>query len=140
MITDPPKKPRDEAIVIMLAELRSMIPTFLVCNGIILVICGIYCVVAAFDWRLFTGLAVGNAASISNFYFLGFKSARIIRGKNPRKARVYTTSVFLARYLGAFALFGVLITFRIISPYTVVVPLLFPRIHYMVKAIFNKEI
>jgi hypothetical protein len=135
------KKNKDEAILIMLKELRSMIPTFLFCNATALLICTIYCIAASvFDWRLFTGLLLGNTASILNFYFLGFKSARIIRSKDKRKAQVFTTATFFVRYFGAFIVFGILIRFGIINAITLVIPLFFPRIHYMVKAIFNKEL
>jgi hypothetical protein len=136
-----PKKLKPEAMLIMLGELKSMIPTFLICNLIVLIICTIYCItVASFDWRLLTGLALGNTAAVLNFYFLGYKSAKIIRSRNKRKAQVYTSGMFFVRYFGSFILFGVLITFKMINPITVVVPLFFTRIHYTIKAIFSKEI
>jgi hypothetical protein len=136
-----PKKPRDEAIEIMRTEMRGMIPTFLICNAVALLACVVYgIVVSAFEWQFLTGLLLGNAAALGNFYFLGAKSAKIIRRKDRRFAQMYTTGMFFVRYLGAFAVFGVLIRLDVINPYTAVVPLFYPKIHYTIKAIFNKEV
>ena len=134
----PPKKAKSQAMSIMLTELRSMLPTFWVCNAVAAVVCVIWCIINVFEWQLLNGLFLGNFAAIANFYALGAKSARVIRSKDKRKAQVYTASIFMVRYLGAFALFGVLIKLGLINPYTAVMPLFFPRIHYTYKAIFNK--
>ena len=129
----------------MLGELRGMVPALLVCNAVVLVGCAIYVAVTggldiSRDWRLLSGLVLGNAAMVGNFCFLGFKAAKIIRRKERRYAQMYGTFGFIARYLGAFALFGALITFNIINPITAVIPLFYPKVHYTVKAILNKEL
>jgi len=135
-----PKKPRDEAIEIMQTELKGMIPAFIVCNAVVLVICTVLLFVTAQDWRLFTGLLVGNIAAVLNFWHLGVKAGNIMRRKDARHARMYATFSFFARYLGAFAVFGALIHFNIISAYTAVIPLFYTRIHYTIKAFRNKEV
>lgn len=138
-----PKKPREEAMSIMFEELKGMLPTVLICNGIVLLVCVVYTIATdsfSGSWRLLTGLLFGNAAILANFYALGAKSARIIRRKESGYARTYTTTMFFVRYIGAFAVFGALVTFNIINMYTVVVPLFYPKIHYTIKAVFNKEV
>jgi hypothetical protein len=142
MITKPPpKKPRDEAVEIMLTELRKMLPSILIFNAITVIACIVYCaVVRDWDWRFATGLVLGNAATIGNFVFLGYKAARIIRRKDRRFAQVYSTVTFFVRYFGAFALFGFLIRFEIINPLTAVVPLFYPKLYYTLTAIMKKEV
>jgi len=136
-----PKKPRDEAVTLMLTELKCLLPSVLIYNAIAIVVCAVYCVLTdSWDWRLLTGLTLGNVATIGNFVFLGYKAARIIRRKDKRYAQVFSTVTFFVRYLGAFALFGLLIRLNFINPFTVVVPLFYPKIHYTLKAIFNKEV
>jgi hypothetical protein len=136
-----PKKPRDEAVAIMFTELRKLIPTVLICNAVAVVACIVWCLIEShWDWRLATGLVLGNAATIGNFVFLGYKAARIIRRKDKRYAQVFSTVAFFIRYFGAFALFGLLIRLNFINPFAVVVPLFYPKIHYTLKAIFNKEV
>jgi hypothetical protein len=131
-------KKRNEAIEIVLVEIKSSIPTFLICNAIILVICVIYGFAVSHDWRFYTGLLIGNAAALGNFYHLGVKAGNITRMKVARRARIYATLDFFVRYIGAFIVFGVLIYFRLINPITALTPLFFPKIHYTIMAIFNK--
>lgn len=136
-----PKKPRDEAMNIMFDEMKGMIPVFLFCNGIVLSVCIIYSVAAAdYDWRLLTGLILGNFAALANFYALGAKSSKIIREKNAKNAKRYATGNYIIRYFTAFAVFGFFTYFGLISPVTAVIPLFYPKIHYTIKAIFNKKV
>ncbi|MCL1831342.1 MAG: ATP synthase subunit I [Oscillospiraceae bacterium] len=148
MTTKPIKKPRSQAMQITLTELQDMIPTFIICNAVVAVACSLYYIFTE-NWGVFTdvalllrfaaGLLLGNAAAIGNFCLLGMKSARIIAKKNKRYAQTYATTNYFVRYIGAFALFGILIKLKVINPYTVVFPLFIPRIHYIVKALFNKN-
>jgi hypothetical protein len=117
-----------------------MIPSVLICNGIVLLGVVIYSVFAAFDWRFLTGLLVGNAATLANFYYLGVKTANIVRMKEVRRARVYATVGFFLRYFGAFAVFGALVHFGLVNMITLLIPLFFPKIHYTIKALRKKEV
>jgi len=131
-------KKRDQAVEIVLSEIKGAIPTFLICNAIVVVICVVYGLVASHDWRFYTGLLLGNAAMLMNFYALGVKAGNITRMKDARRARVYALSNFFIRYIGALAVFGVMIYFKLMSPLTAVVPLFFPKLHYTISAIRNK--
>ncbi|MCL2754219.1 MAG: ATP synthase subunit I [Oscillospiraceae bacterium] len=135
------KKPRDEAVELMLVELKGMVLTLALCNAVVIIICVVLCAVTGdWQWQLATGLALGNVATIGNFIFLGYKSARIIRRKDRRYAQVFSSVMFFVRYFGAFALFGLLIRLDVINPFTVVAPLFYPKIHYTLKAILRKEV
>jgi len=139
MTTKIPKK-RNEAIEIMLTELKGMIPALLICNGIVITGCIIYGIFESHDVRLYIGLLIGNAATIGNFCYLGFKAGNIVRMRNPKRARVYATASFFIRYIGAFIIFGLFIYFGIVNPITILIPLFYPKIHYTIKAMFNKEV
>ncbi|MCL1903149.1 MAG: hypothetical protein FWF94_01875 [Oscillospiraceae bacterium] len=135
-----PKKPRDEAVNIMLSELKGMTWTFILCNTVVLLGCSVYSIVAvSFDWRMLTGLTLGNLAALANFYALGAKSARIIREKDAKRAKKYATSNYFIRYFTAFAVFGFFTYFNIINPVVAVIPLFYTKIHYTIKAIKNTK-
>jgi hypothetical protein len=134
------KKKREEAVDIVLTELKGMVPILLICNGVAIVSCVIYGLVVAHDFRLYTGLVIGNAATIGNFYHLGVKAGNVARMKDASRARRYATSSFFVRYFGAFAVFGVLIHFGLINAITAVIPLFYPKIHYTIKAMLNKSV
>lgn len=135
------KREKSEAMIIMLKELKSMFPTFIICNAVAIVGCVIYSMATdLYDWRILTGLLLGNAAALGNFYLLGVKASKVVKSKDIRKAQTYSTTLFLVKYFGAFALFGALVTFELINLITAVIPLFYPKIHYTMKAILNKEV
>jgi hypothetical protein len=136
----PPKREKNQGVEIMLDELKGMIPTLLIGNLIAFLGCVVYGLITAHDFRLYTGLLVGNTAALLNFYHIGVKAGNIARMKDARRARTYATASFFVRYIGAFAVFAALLVFRLMNPVTAVIPLFFPKIHYTVKAIFNRQI
>jgi hypothetical protein len=140
MITKPTKKPREQAVEIMLTELKGMIGTLLVCNGVVIISCIVYGFMQGHDFRFYTGLLIGNTAAVLNFYHLGVKAGNIMKMREVRRARVYAIASFFLRYFGAFAVFWVLIRFGVVNIITVLVPLFFPKIHYTVKAVVNKNV
>jgi len=139
-----PLKSREEGVSIALEELKSMFPAFLLCNGSVLLISGIFGLIGFahehIDWRILTGLVVGNAAIALNIYHLGVKAAAIVRRKNATSARRYASFNFFVRYIGAFIVFGILIHFGIVNIITCLVPLFIPKIHYTLMAVFNKSV
>ncbi|MDR0222342.1 MAG: hypothetical protein LBI38_02250 [Oscillospiraceae bacterium] len=136
------RRRRDAAKKIALAELAGMVPAFLVLNGIVLVTSGIAGIagVAGVDWRIFTGLAVGNVAGALNFYVMALVAGRAVQSRIARRARVNTAVGYGARYIALFVIFGILITLRLINPVTAVLPLLYPSLHYKLTAVFNKSV
>jgi hypothetical protein len=140
-----PKKKREEAVEIALTEIKNMFPVFLIGDCAVLVISVIIrlnsdidagsVISGIMDWRVLTGLAVGNAAALLNFYHLGVKAANILRRKDPRYTRNYSRMSYILRFIGAFIVFGILITFKLINAPAAVIPLFFPKIYYYVKAV-----
>ncbi|MDR0197755.1 MAG: ATP synthase subunit I [Oscillospiraceae bacterium] len=133
------RKGRDAARDIALAELRAMVPAFLLLDAVVSVIAVIVGLVGAngVDWRVFTGLAVGNVAGALNFYLMALTAGRAVRGRTAQRARRSVMVGYGARYITLFAVFGVLITFKLVNPLTVSVPLLYPSFYYKITALFR---
>lgn len=130
----------DSAKSLALGELRSMSPTFLMCDGLTLIVSGI-CGLAGLnvDWRVLSGLVVGNAVTALNFFLIGVTAGYVIRRKNPEKAKRFSGVSYGARYVGMFIVFGALLCLRCVNPVTALVPLFFPKIHYTLTALSNKK-
>lgn len=125
---------------IALEELRGMVPILLICNALLLIVCGIFCWYnAEFDWRLFSGVLLGNIVSVGNFYLLGVSASTVISARNEKRAQFLANGSYGIRYIGMFAVYAIALVAGVISPLPALAPLFFPRIHYLVKYIFFKE-
>ncbi|MCM1333848.1 MAG: ATP synthase subunit I [Bacteroides sp.] len=118
-----------------LAELKEMLPTVLTADGLILLT--ILSVGLAFgaDWRLYTGLLVGNILFAANFILLGRTALSIARTRDARRGRVLGNASYGARYIGMFVILAILLSLKLISPFTAVIPLFYPKIHYTIRAL-----
>jgi len=129
---------------IALTELRSMLPFFLVVNGLVLIICGLYSIFSEnLGFSLFTGLLFGNIISALNFFFIGMASGKLLqrRGEgHAARARSFAGFVYGARYLGMFAVYWFMASFGLINLFTALIPLLYPSFYYKIMAIFNKTV
>jgi len=132
---------------IALTELRSMLPFFLIINGLVLIICGFYGIFLKsgenIGFSLFTGLLFGNIVSALNFYFIGMASGRLLQRRGEARAaraRSFAGFVYAARFLGMFALYWFMASFGLINLFTALIPLLYPSFYYKIKAIFNKTV
>ncbi len=112
------------------SELRSMIPYLLILNAVTVVVCVIIGIVSGFDWRLYTGLAVGNALMVANFLLIGYTAERVVHSKDFRRGRSIAGMSYGLRYVGIFVILAGLLTIKVINPITAVVPLIFPRVFY----------
>jgi hypothetical protein len=128
---------------IALKELCSMVPFYLIANGSVLLIYGIYGIFAKsgeVGFGVFTGLLFGNIIGALNFYFIGLASGNLLRRKNEAGARSFAGFIYGARYLGMFAVYWVLASLGAINLFAALLPLLYPSFYYKVKAIFNKSV
>ena len=128
---------------IAIAELRSMVPFFLICDGLIIIVCIIYSfITGGVNFRLFTGLLFGNMAAVFNFYFMAYAAGKLTmgartEGKKPRRLVGFS---YGARIITLFAVYYALMTFGVINPVTALIPLLYPSFYYKIKAMFNKSV
>jgi len=126
---------------IALGELYEMFPAFIAGDGIILIISGI-CGLAGVnaDWRVLTGLLIGNAVAALNFYLIGATAGYVIRRKNVEKAKIFSGASYAARFIGMFIIFGLLIYAGVINPLTAFAPLFFPKLYYTLTALKGTKI
>lgn len=116
-------------------ELKNMLPSLIVYN--LLLIIGITMVGfgVGFDWRLYTGLLVGNALMVGNFLLLGVTANSIVSSRNMKKGQSLGNISYGLRYIGIFAVLAVFLTYNLISPFTAVIPLFYPKIYYTLSAL-----
>ncbi len=119
-------------------ELREMFPSVLAYNGVLLLTVTAIGAAFGFDWRLYTGLLAGNVLFAANFLLIGFTARTIAKTRDARRGRFLGNFSYGARYIGIFAVLALLLTFELISPFTAVIPLFYPRIYYTVQALRRK--
>lgn len=116
-------------------ELKDMLPSLIVYNLLLLV--GITAIAfgVGFDWRLYTGLLVGNVLMAGNFLLLGVTANSILTSRNQKKGQSLGNISYGLRYIGIFVILAILLTYDLISPFTVVIPLFYPKIYYTLSAL-----
>jgi hypothetical protein len=136
-------KGRGQAEKIALNELKSMLPFFLICDALVLIICLVYWLFTSFEhfsYNYFTGLFFGNLAGAANFYLMARGSERAMLRRSGHSVKSSTGLGYGLRLIALFILYGALITFELINPFVSVIPLLYPSFYYKFKAIFNKSV
>lgn len=123
------KKRRNQAV----DELKDMLPLLLIFNGIILITMITLGFAFGFDYRLFTGLLIGNMLMLGNFLLIGTTANAISRARDFKRGQFLGNLSYGLRYIGIFVILALLLTFDLISPFTAVIPLFFPRLFYMIE-------
>ncbi len=119
-----------------------MVPYLLLFNGGVLVVCIILGILFGFDWRLYTGLVTGNLLMLINFVLIGFTVEKVVKCREFRRGRSMAAISYGLRYTGIFAVLAGLLTLKVISPVTAVIPLIYPKLYYSffyIKFIPHKE-
>lgn len=119
-------------------ELKSMIPALILFNVVLLAGVITISIIFGFDYRLYLGFLVGNALMIGNFILIGVTAAAITRTRSFKRGQFLGNLSYGLRYIGIFVVLALLLTFDLISPFTAVIPLFFPRIFYTVEAFRGK--
>lgn len=119
-------------------EIKEMIPLFLIFNGILLAGIITISIINGFDFRLYSGLVVGNVLMAANFLLIGVTAGAISRTRSFKRGQFLGNFSYGLRYIGIFVILALLLTFDLISPFTAVIPLFFPRIFYTVQAFRGK--
>lgn len=116
-------------------ELKKMLPSLLAYNVLLLVGITAAAFAVGFDWRLYSGLLVGNALMAANFLLIGVTARSILTSRNQKKGQSLGNISYGLRYIGIFAVLALLLTFGLISPFTAVIPLFYPKIYYTLSAL-----
>ena len=112
------------------SELKNMLPFILAADGAAAGVSLAVGFIFGFDWRLFTGLAVGNLLMAANFILIGYTVSRTVKCRDFRRGRRMGTISYFLRYAGIFAVLALLLSFKLISLVTAVLPLFYPKIYY----------
>lgn len=115
-----------------------MLPSLLLYNGLILLSVTAIGFVWGFDFRLYTGLLAGNVLMAANMLLIGVTAGAIIKTRQQKRGQFLANFSYGARYIGIFAILALLLTFKLISPFTAVIPLFYPRIYYTIAAFRGK--
>lgn len=111
-------------------ELKNMKLCLVVLNGAVILVLIILGFVFGFDWRVFTGLLLGNVIVIGNFIGIGITSTEIARTKDEAKGRSIGRSSYMIRYIGTFAVLAVFTSLGVINAIVAVIPLFYIKIYY----------
>lgn len=119
-------------------EMRSLMPYFLIISGIYLLITIVFCFANENDYSLPIGAVYGCILSAASFLLLGKTCQNAVK-KSEKSAQTYMSAMYCVRYLGLFAMLTVGALAPFISLVTAAIPLFFPRIAIMIRAIKTKE-
>lgn len=123
---------------IITREMRSLLPYFLVVNGIFFAIIIILFFAMGYDYSLILGGIYGNVFCVLNFWLLGI-TAQIAVKKSAKQAQTYMNSMYCLRYLGLFLVMTIAAILPFINIITAVIPLLFPKIVITIRTIREKQ-
>ncbi|MCH5200455.1 MAG: ATP synthase subunit I [Oscillospiraceae bacterium] len=127
------RKPKNPA----LAELKDMLPMFLIVNGLVLIGLAVYGAFEGITWRAFTGLLLGNILCISNFLLLGAAVNKTVTKITEKQGKFYATVNYGGRYIGLFLCLAAGLYFKVIDIIPAFAPLFVPKLHYTVKYVFT---
>ncbi len=119
-------------------ELKEMLPSLLLYNALILLSVTAIGFVWGFDFRLYTGLLTGNILMVANMLLIGVTAGVIIKTRQQKRGQFLANLSYGLRYIGIFVILALLLTFKLISPFTAVIPLFYPRIYYTIAALCGK--
>ncbi len=129
------KKRKNQA----LDELKKMLPLILAADLLIALSALVIGFAAGFDFRLYTGLIAGNILMAANMLFIGVTAGAVSKTRDPKRGQFLANFSYGVRYIGMFAVLALLLTFELISPFTALIPLFFPKLYYTLGAFFNKD-
>lgn len=111
-------------------ELKAMLPTAAVLNGAVILVSVVIGLIYGFDWRVFSGLAAGNALMLANFILIGYTAEKTVKLRDFRRARFLGNLSYGLRYIGIFVILAALLTLDVIAVVTAVIPLFYPKVYY----------
>lgn len=119
-------------------EMRSLKPYFLVMGGAYLVITIIVAFVVT-DYTIPIGAVYGMILAVLNFLILGKSAQKAVRKRDAKTANIYMSKSYAFRYLGLFALLTLAAVVPFMSLPAALLPLFFPRISIMIRAVREKD-
>lgn len=123
------RKPKNPAF----DELKDMLPTALIINGLALMAIAAYGIFEGVTWRAVTGLLFGDLLAAGNFILLGMSATSTLTKASAKKGQFFANMSYGGRYIGLFLLLAGGLMLGIIDAVPAFAPLFIPKIHYMFK-------
>lgn len=131
------RKPKNPAY----GELREMLPTALIINGLIMVGIALYGIFDGITWRAMSGLLIGDLLFAGNFILAGAGAISAVAKATAKQGKFFATFSYAARYIGLFACLALGLILNIIDIIPAFLPLFIPKVHYTVQYVFfGKEL
>ena len=129
------RRPKNPA----LEELRGMLPTALIINGLAMVGIAVYGAFEGVTWRAMTGLLYGDLLMAGNFFLLGMSAVNTLTKANAKKGQFFANMSYGGRYIGLFLLLALGCILNFIDIIPAFVPLFIPKVHYTVEYTLKGE-
>lgn len=123
------RKPKNPAY----SELKDMIPTALVTDGLILTGIAVYGFFEGITWRAITGFVLGNVLFILNFILTGAGALSTVTKSNAKQGKFHANMYYGLRYIGLFICLGGAMWLKAIDLIPAFLPLFIPKIYYTAK-------
>ena len=131
------RKPKNPAY----DELREMLPTALLINGLIMVGIARYGIFDGLTWRAMSGLLIGDLLFAGNFILAGAGAISAVAKATAKQGKFFATFSYAARYIGLFACLALGLVLNIIDIIPAFLPLFIPKVHYTIRYVFfGKEL
>ena len=130
------RKKKDEPIY---QEIRSLSPYFLIISGVFLAVTIVLCCAMQFDYTLPVGAVYGTITAAANFLLLGKTAQKALKKRSEKAANTYMSTMYALRYLGLFVLLTIGALAPFISLITAIIPLFFPKIAILIRALKERE-
>lgn len=118
------------------AELKNMLPMFLIVNGLLLIGLALYGIFEGITWRAFTGMVLGNLLCAGNFILTGASAVNTVAMSTAKKGQLYANLSYGGRYIGLFVCISLGLVLKVIDIIPAFVPLFVPKLHYTIKYTF----
>lgn len=117
-------------------ELKEMLPTALIINGLVMVGIALYGIFNGITWRAMTGLLLGDLLFAGNFILAGAGAVATVTKATAKQGKFFASLSYGARYIGLFACLALGMVLKIIDIIPAFLPLFIPKIHYTVRYVF----
>lgn len=123
------RKPKNPAF----DELKTMLPTALIVNGLVLMGIALYGIFEGITWRAVTGMLYGDLLSAGNFILIGKTAVSTVAKATEKQGKFFANMSYGIRYVGLFLLLAAGIMLNFIDVVPSFVPLFIPKLHYTFK-------
>ncbi len=98
----------------------------------------VFLIIGAWEWEVLFGNILSAGVSILNFLLMGISVQKSL-GRDEKSVKQFMKGSSMLRTFMIFAVAAVGVSLPVFSPWTVLIPLFFPRIAIMFRPLFAKK-